>query len=78
MLIEAPRRRRRHIHHANQIELAQEIIRHARRRGVRFEWVGMDGMYGYSLESLTCLHSEGETFIADVHSIASGSGEPPL
>jgi SRSO17 transposase len=54
--------------HRTKIELAQEIIRHARRSGVRFEWVGMDGMYGHSLELLACLHSEGETFIADVHS----------
>src|ERR1700757_5112372 len=54
--------------HRTKIELAQEIIRHARGSGVRFEWVGMDGMYGHSLELLACLHSEGETFIADVHS----------
>ena len=54
--------------HRTKLELAQEIIRHARRSGVRFEWVGMDGAYGNSLELLESLHSQGETFIADVHS----------
>jgi SRSO17 transposase len=54
--------------HRTKLELAQEIIRHARRSGVRFEWVGMDGMYGNSLELLESLHFQGETFIADIHS----------
>jgi SRSO17 transposase len=54
--------------HRTKLELAQEIIRHARRSGVRFEWVGMDGAYGNSLELLESLHSQGETFLADVHS----------
>src|SRR6266702_6414139 len=54
--------------HRTKLELAQEIIRHARGSGMRFEWVGMDGAYGNSLELLQSLHEQGETFLADIHS----------
>jgi SRSO17 transposase len=54
--------------HRTKLELALEIVRHARELGVRFEWVGMDGMYGKSLELLQSLHSQGETFLAEIHS----------
>jgi len=55
--------------HRTKLELAQEIIRHARCSGVRFEWVGYGmGAYGNSLELLESLHSQGETFLADVSS----------
>ena len=54
--------------HRTKLELAQEIIRHARQSGVRFEWVGMDGMYGNSLELLESLQAQGETFLAEIHS----------
>jgi SRSO17 transposase len=48
-------------------ELALEMVRHNRRLGVRFGWVGMDGLYGNDPALLRALHSEGETFMADVH-----------
>lgn len=54
--------------HRTKLELAQEIIRHARQSGLRFEWVGMDGLYGQSLELLQSLHAQGETFLAEIHS----------
>jgi SRSO17 transposase len=54
--------------HRTKLELAQEIIVHARRSGVRFDWVGMDGGYGQSLEFLQSLQELGETFMADIHS----------
>src|SRR6266404_3497985 len=54
--------------HRTKLELAQEIIRHARQTGVRFEWVGMDGLYGNSLELLESLQAQGETFLAEIHS----------
>jgi SRSO17 transposase len=53
--------------HRTKLELALDIIRHARQIGVRFEWVGMDGLYGQSLALLQALHSEGETFLAEIH-----------
>ena len=54
--------------HRTKLELAQEIIVHARRSGVRFDWVGVDGGYGNSLEFLQSLQDQGETFVADIHS----------
>ena len=54
--------------HQTKTELAEEIVRHARAIGVRFEWVGMDGGYGQSLGLLESLHAQGEVFVADIHS----------
>jgi SRSO17 transposase len=54
--------------HRTKLELAQEIIRHARQAGVRFEWVGMDALYGHSLELLESLQAQGETFVAEIRS----------
>jgi SRSO17 transposase len=54
--------------HRTKLDLAQEIVVHARRSGVRFDWVGVDGGYGNSLEFLQSLQEQGETFVADVHS----------
>jgi SRSO17 transposase len=53
--------------HRTKLELAQEIIVQARRRGLRFGWIGMDGLYGHSLELLQTLQEQGETFVADIH-----------
>lgn len=54
--------------HRTKLELALEIVRHAREIGVRFEWVGMDGGYGQSLALLQALDDRGETFLAEIHS----------
>jgi SRSO17 transposase len=54
--------------HRTKLELALEIVRHARALGLRFEWVGMDGLYGQSLALLESLQSQGETFMAEIHS----------
>jgi SRSO17 transposase len=51
--------------HRTKLELALEIVRHARTLGIRFEWVGMDGLYGQSLALLESLQSQGETFLAE-------------
>lgn len=48
-------------------ELALEMVRHNRRLGVRFSWVGMDGLYGKDPALLRALEGDGETFMADVH-----------
>jgi SRSO17 transposase len=53
--------------HRTKLELALEIVRHSREIGVRFEWVGMDGLYGQSLVLLQSLQSQGETFLAEIH-----------
>ena len=54
--------------HRTKLELAQEIIRHARQSGAHFEWVRMDGLYGNSLQLLKSLQAQGETFPAEIHS----------
>jgi SRSO17 transposase len=54
--------------HRTKVELAQQIVQHARATGVRFEWVGVDGGYGQSLEFLQSLQTQGETFLAEIHS----------
>ena len=53
--------------HKTKHELALEIVAQARRRGVEFEWVGMDGLYGMSMSLLQALDEQGEVFVADIH-----------
>jgi SRSO17 transposase len=54
--------------HRTKIELAGQIIRHAREIGVQFEWVGYDSGYGHSLEFLENVQNMEEVFLADIHS----------
>jgi SRSO17 transposase len=54
--------------HKTKIELALEIVLHARASGVRFEWVGIDAGYGHSFALLQTLEDQGELFVADIHS----------
>ena len=48
-------------------EHALDIVRQARVRGMRFEWVGVDGGYGKEPAFLRALDDANETFVADVH-----------
>ncbi len=48
-------------------ELALEMVFHARKKGIRYNWVGFDGFYGDNPEFLRTLSSNGETFMGDVH-----------
>ena len=78
--------------HRTKLELAEAIIRHARHTGLRFEWIGMDGLYGHSLALLQSLQAQGEVFMADIHAdrhiylndpkpflpAASGRGRKPV
>jgi SRSO17 transposase len=48
-------------------EHALDIVRQARVRGMRFEWVGVDGGYGKEPAFLRALEDANETFVADVH-----------
>jgi len=47
--------------------IALAIVQRARALGLRFEWVGMDGLYGNATHLLRALDAEGEQFLADVH-----------
>src|SRR3954463_7018869 len=53
---------------ALKAELALEIVRAARARGMRFAGVGVDGGYGKEPAFLRALDDAGEVFVADVHS----------
>lgn len=58
-------------------DLALEMVRAARARGMRFGWVGVDGGYGKDPAFLRALDEMGETFIADVHATQRVWSEPP-
>lgn len=47
--------------------LALELVRRARRNGVRFAWIAADGGYGQDRALLRALDDAGETFVVDVH-----------
>ena len=53
--------------HQTKLEIALAMVRHARRNGVRFQWVGMDSLYGNAPWLLRALDADGEVFVADVH-----------
>lgn len=48
-------------------QLALDIVRSARRLGIRFSWVGVDGGYGKEPLFLKALDDADEQFVADVH-----------
>jgi SRSO17 transposase len=48
-------------------EHALDIVRQARARGMRFEWVGVDAGYGKEPAFLRSLEEMNEVFVADVH-----------
>ncbi|MBF0614927.1 MAG: IS701 family transposase [Magnetococcales bacterium] len=52
----------------SKCQLAVEMVREARNRGLRFGWVGLDGGYGKDPACLREIEALGETFMADVHS----------
>jgi SRSO17 transposase len=58
-------------------ELALEIVRAARARGMRFAWVGLDGGYGKEPAFLRALDDANEMFVADVHCMQQVWTEAP-
>ena len=48
-------------------QLAREMVRDARRQGLRYCWTGLDGGYGKEGWLLRALDQDGETWVADVH-----------
>jgi SRSO17 transposase len=61
----------------SKTDLALEMVRAARARGMRFGWIGMDGGYGKEPAFLRALDDMGETFVADVHCDQRVWSEPP-
>jgi len=56
---------------------ALDIVRQARVRGMRFEWVGVDAGYGKEPAFLRALAESDEVFVADVHRSQLVWTEPP-
>lgn len=48
-------------------QMALEMVKRARSRGLRFEWVGFDALYGSCQWLLNALEDAGEKFVGDVH-----------
>lgn len=48
-------------------ELALEIVKSSQSKGVKFDWVGGDGLYGHNYELCKGLESLGLLFLLDVH-----------
>jgi SRSO17 transposase len=61
----------------SKTDLALEMVRAARARGMRFGWVGVDGGYGKEPAFLRALDEMGEVFVADVHCDQRVWSEPP-
>jgi SRSO17 transposase len=61
----------------SKTDLALEMVRAARARGMRFGWVGVDGGYGKEPAFLRALDDMGETFVADVRATQRVWTEPP-
>lgn len=73
----------------SKAQIALELVRTQRARGVRFHWVSMDAGYGKDPALLRALDDEQEVFVADVHADqclwldnpavpqARGGGRPP-
>jgi SRSO17 transposase len=51
-----------------KIELALELVQHARENGLRYGWVGADAGYGNGPGFCFALDEMGETFCVDLHS----------
>jgi SRSO17 transposase len=54
--------------HRTKPELSLEIVKEARRRGLQFEWIGGDEVYGNNRKLTDALDSLGEKFLMDVPS----------
>lgn len=52
-----------------KLQLAKEIVTRARQRGVRFNWLGFDALYGRSHAFTNALEDAGEHFVGDVQTV---------
>ena len=48
-------------------ELALEMVCAARKQGIRYQWVGGDGLYGHDSKFRYALDDDGEHYVLDVH-----------
>ncbi len=57
--------------------LALEMVREDRQRGIHFEWVGGDGLYGHDSKFRYGLADDGERYLLDIHADDSVYLTPP-
>ena len=57
--------------------LALEMVREDRQRGLQFDWVGGDGLYGHDSKFRYGLADDGERYLLDVHADESVYLTPP-
>ncbi len=57
--------------------LAREMIREDRQRGMQFDWVGGDGLYGHDSKFRYGLADDGERYLVDIHADDSIYLAPP-
>ncbi len=55
-----------HIHHRTKPQMALQMIRALKQRGVSFDYLGFDALYGSSFELIESLNNEDLPFIGDV------------
>lgn len=55
--------------HKTKHALALEMVAAARSRGLRYNWVGADSLYGTSAAFLNALEDAGERFVADINRV---------
>ncbi len=44
------------------------MIIHQKQKGIRFNWVGGDGLYGHDIKFRASIASMGPTYMLDIHS----------
>jgi SRSO17 transposase len=54
--------------HKKKTALALEMVRDARKNGIRFDYVGGDGLYGHDSDFLDGLETDNELYVLDIHS----------
>ncbi len=57
--------------------LALEMVREDRARGLAFDWVGGDGLYGHDSKLRYGLADDGERYLLDIHANDTGYLTPP-
>ena len=55
-----------HVHHKTKPEMVLQMALDFKRRGISFDYLAFDALYGSSFELIETLHKEGISFIGDV------------
>ena len=53
------------------------MVRAAKENGIRYDWIGGDGLYGHDSKFRDALADDGESYVLDGHANETGYLEPP-